>query len=1395
MNPPPRDGVQLVLQLGAFLPHDACVDPSGRLLALQAGRFLQVWSLTDRVCLHSTDLGALVQNLQWPTADGPIVVYDSGRPFEHDWWTGETRAVRPPADAGGKVRAEDVALARFGRDGVVRLRWDASGHQLQWNGGALIEGLPEDACSLHSDPVGRVFLVGCAPDRVLVFDAATRSKRCEIRVPCELQRLTDIEVVFTPDADRVLMTIGWQKQTVLLRLQGEGSAVTPTVPEGTEWRRALGFDKTGARLLVDLGRLWPVWFDTSSGKVLGGVPDQATDMRTFCGYATELDLLCCHAGSDIHLFSGIANDSVRHLGGSHSAMRSILAHRAVAAEPRLAIAYSGATIVDREHAILDLATGLLSRSEPPPEPRTASLVRSGEGLEACGVDGVVRAIDGLPGASDHEQVGWFPNGAVLVGANEVHVVDLELAKRILHWSSAGGPAPARVYRTTNHWLVERADGGIELRIASDGAKVLEQKAGFLGEFVMPGSLDVYELEDGLLLATGAEWIRLRPGSATPVSRAPRTLRMFRRLEGGRWATWGPTGLLVCKGDPVGESPEIVGKFEAKRLGAADEPLFLPHLGLLVTQTGAGGLTLWSLERHEVLAEVYVSLDHGVLWLRPDGSYLATSEALSLLAARRGTQLLPTLVFDRECNDPATVLAAIGHTPDALLQHLRAARQRRLAQPVVGVAELGTETALELAWQQLPPIEADALVSLQLRTAAGPAKLRLHVLRNGVPLASRDGFEVAVAADGSVQHDVPLGPGENRLVAWLARDDGGRSPVVTATVSNIASPRAGRIFYLGLGVANHPEPRWRLQGPARDVAAFAEALRDLYGERALSKTLVDEQVTRTAIRAAREHLLQAGADDTVLVHLAGHGFLADGGRYHFLSHDGEPARPDTCLSFDDLEGLLEGLSAGSKLVLLDTCHSGPVDRASTVATGSAASGSARGVDPEPASDAGFRWAFADLNVGSGATILAAAGAQRAAYESRDQGLGWFTAAAIECLRQALGADADGVLRVQGFAKAVRQRVLASSQGAQEPVVRAAPIGFDTVLFAGWPSETFALPGGVAGVDQVASSADGDDLLLATDRGLFARSLTAGSEWRSIPEPPGRGARAFLAFRCLGPDEHLVATDERLWHWRGGSWREHACPGGLTMLELAQERRIVLVASPQHAFLLHLENGKVVELFDRPWQAAASSAGFHCLTIAGTLVDIDFEGLARPAPTTPGGTGTVVQWSRGADYMLTSDSSVDGPRTFQLRRMADGSAVGRIEVGPDQAFVVHTEGGPIEVQGGGLPLGRSPVVVFNATGQRIAERMVPMLSGSPLAVGQGTRFGRCVLSAQSDDGMPRFDFAEPRTLAEVIEPNSGRRVGWIVVRGRGGVYVAAGSRAVVHVNCPGQVSVFAVPEHWR
>lgn len=129
----------------------------------------------------------------------------------------------------------------------------------------------------------------------------------------------------------------------------------------------------------------------------------------------------------------------------------------------------------------------------------------------------------------------------------------------------------------------------------------------------------------------------------------------------------------------------------------------------------------------------------------------------------------------------------------------------------------------------------------------------------------------------------------------------------------------------------------LRGALNDVELLRSLLVTRYGFREEHvRVVIDTEATRAGILAALEKLAgQAGPEDLVYVHYSGHGSQvmdqngdeADEADETLVPHDGRtPGVPDVV--DDEIAAILDRMTVGMAVIVLDSCHSGTATRGET-----------------------------------------------------------------------------------------------------------------------------------------------------------------------------------------------------------------------------------------------------------------------------------------------------------------------------------------------------------------------------------------------------------------------------------------------------------------------------------
>lgn len=347
------------------------------------------------------------------------------------------------------------------------------------------------------------------------------------------------------------------------------------------------------------------------------------------------------------------------------------------------------------------------------------------------------------------------------------------------------------------------------------------------------------------------------------------------------------------------------------------------------------------------------------------------------------------------------------------------------------ARLKTDRLVDARLGRRAPLEAPPAIGRPpqldlVSQEAGRARLRVST-SGGLAGVSvfRDGLRIAqtpLSGDrAELEVDLPALP-ETRWFALQATDRAGLSsrtvtlPLARPSAGSATAPATGaakgRLFVLAVGTDRFDDPgiaplRFAVADAQAFAAAFAEPGR--YGDVA-TEVLADEPDLATALAARLDAIAaRMRPEDTLFLHVAGHGLTDANGRLHLAHRRTRLADlAATAIAFDALAGRLAALP-GRVMVFLDACHSGAAGAPSN----------------DDAVDALLR---KDRPIG----VLAASKGRQFSYESAGLRGGAFTGAVVAALRSPnTDLDGNGVVELDELYAQVKAEVVRATDAKQTP----------------------------------------------------------------------------------------------------------------------------------------------------------------------------------------------------------------------------------------------------------------------------------------------------------------------------------------------------------------------------
>jgi WD40 repeat protein len=465
----------------------------------------------------------------------------------------------------------------------------------------------------------------------------------------------------------------------------------------------------------------------------------------------------------------------------------------------------------------------------------------------------------------------------------------------------------------------------------------------------------------------------------------------------------------------------------------------------------GSFTIWKMptlsgeKPAELLFRSFQFSNGGFITTDKEGYYICSKNAMEELYFRKNLQTISFSQLDLEYNRPDKVLRSIG-CPDTMLVHAyQKAWTKRLASLEIDSSVFSTSHSIPRCAitnaKTVPALQHNKNLVLQISAGDSSALQLFNIRVNEIPVFGSKGIKIQGARhtfDTSVT--IQLSEGRNFIEASVMNQFGMesyRSPLVVNYDSDNDSTFTEKKYFIGIGIDRFTQSQYNLRYSAKDIRRLSEELSAL-GYETLD-TLFDEQVTVENIGRLKQKLAHTTVHDKIIIAYSGHGLLDNNYDYYLSTWNVNFDAPEqNGLPYRKLEDLLDGIPSRQKLLLLDACHSGEVDkeefeRIRNVSI-QADKKSTIIISPRTKTRVGLKNSielmqdlFGNGGRNIGATIIAAAGGAQYALERQDLEHGVFTFAFIAALY-------EGLITINELKAFVSKYVLELSRGVQRPTTR-------------------------------------------------------------------------------------------------------------------------------------------------------------------------------------------------------------------------------------------------------------------------------------------------------------------------------------------------------------------------
>ncbi len=492
--------------------------------------------------------------------------------------------------------------------------------------------------------------------------------------------------------------------------------------------------------------------------------------------------------------------------------------------------------------------------------------------------------------------------------------------------------------------------------------------------------------------------------------------------------------------------------------------FSPDGRLVASASDEGSTFLWDTNTGEHILTL-ISLDDGGEWMvvTPEGLFDGTPGSWNQILWRYNQDtfnVAPIEWFFNEFYYPGLLADVFAGKRPRVSQDI-SKKDRR--QPVVKLSLAGEAPVGGISARTIKvKIDiTDAAADRDRPQGSGARDVRLF--RNGSLIKVWHGDALKGQPAATLEQEVTVVAGPNRLTAYAFNQDNVKSKDANFLLTGADSlKRAGTAWVIAVGLNEYANTQYNLKYAVADAQSFAEELLrqqtqvgrfdhveviPLLNENATKANILSALKRLAGTSAASEagplnRLKRAEPEDAVIIYYAGHG-TAQGQRFYLIPHDlgyaGDRADLNEAglktilahsISDLELEDAVEGLAAGSLLMVIDACNSGQALEAEEKRRG-------------PMNSKGL----AQLAYEKGMYILTAAQSYQAALEAAQLGHGLLTYALVEEGLKTTVADnepKDGVVSAREWLDFATERV---PQMQEEKMKQARGLGLNIAFTEG------------------------------------------------------------------------------------------------------------------------------------------------------------------------------------------------------------------------------------------------------------------------------------------------------------------------------------------------------------
>lgn len=325
-----------------------------------------------------------------------------------------------------------------------------------------------------------------------------------------------------------------------------------------------------------------------------------------------------------------------------------------------------------------------------------------------------------------------------------------------------------------------------------------------------------------------------------------------------------------------------------------------------------------------------------MMLAQDGYFMSSKNAARSVFYTLRDKVFSFDQFDLQYNRPDKILEYIGIAPKIITGFYRRAYEKRLEKMGFNASDFEKIRSYNVPLLSVIPetdIHSSKNKYFKIKVAASDARFnlnRINLFVNGVPVFGSRGYDLKSRKTKKIKEELTLelSYGNNKVEVAVLNEKGVESLKEEINVNYLDEAEESTLYLITIGAGKYRDPAKELKyaaQDARDVETVFKTNNPLW-KHIVPYTFTDEAVTASDILQLSAILKKSHVNDGVIIFYAGHGLINDSLDYFLATYNTDFSHPfNGSLRYENLEKLLDGIPARNKLLVIDACHSGEIDK--------------------------------------------------------------------------------------------------------------------------------------------------------------------------------------------------------------------------------------------------------------------------------------------------------------------------------------------------------------------------------------------------------------------------------------------------------------------------------------